>query len=107
MEDSPKNLSRHQYGDLLFIHRNRVTMATLRKANMITMTSLAARGYLRRVGTGEDTEIMLTPAGEMALKTYTDATMYERKAESDITERCARLLRHSRRIVEMGERKVG
>ena len=95
----PRNLSRLQYGDLRYIHRNKMTMAHLRSANLTTMTSLAYRGYLRRVGTLENGEIFLTPEGEEALKSYETATLYTKERESDPTERCLRLLRHSRRNV--------
>lgn len=95
------NLSRLQYGDLRFIHRNRVTMGRLRSANLTTLTSLAYRGYLRRTGAGEDADVFLTPEGEMALDAYESATLNTKARESDLTERCLRLLRHSRRVVTM------
>ena len=96
-----QNLSRLQYGDLRFIHRNRVTMGHLRLANLTTLTSLAYRGYLRRSGAGEDAEVLLTPEGETALSAYEDAALNTKARESDLTERCLRLLRHSRRVVAM------
>ena len=98
---SLQNLSRLQYGDLKYIHRNRVTMGHLRLANLTTLTSLAYRGYLRRVGASDDAEIFLTPEGEAALDAYESATMNTKARESDLTERCLRLLRHSRRVVAM------
>lgn len=97
------NLSRHQYGDLLYISRNRPTMHQLRLANMNTLTSLAQRGYLFKVGPTDDSEVMLTKAGEEALRLYQQAGMNERMHEADITERCLRLLRYSRRLVMMSK----
>jgi hypothetical protein len=99
------NLSRFQYGDLKYIFHNRVTMASLRKANMTTLSSLAYRGYLRRVGMTDDSEVFLTPAGEAALKRYGEATMNTRQHERELTDRCLRLLKHSRRIVSMQQVK--
>jgi hypothetical protein len=96
-----QNLSRLQYGDLRFIHHNRITIGHLRLANLTTLTSLAYRGYLRRVGMGEDADVLLTQEGEAALDAYESATLNTKARESDLTERCLRLLRHSRRVVAM------
>jgi hypothetical protein len=40
---------------------------------MTTMTSLAYRGYLRKFGSGDDAQVLLTQAGEEALRTYEEA----------------------------------
>ncbi len=98
MSDQPiKNLSRHQYGDLKFIHHNAPSLSYLRKAHASTLSSLAYRGYLRRHGTGDSAVILLTPAGQEALAAYEKATLNERVREGELTERCMRLLQYSRR----------
>ena len=95
------NLSRHMYNDLRFIHEHHMTVAHLRMANMTTMTAIAARGYLRKIGQGEEAEILLTQAGEDALGRYSGTEMNLRKHEAEITERCLQLLKHTRRVVAM------
>lgn len=100
MPESPKlpnNLSRHQYGTLKFIRHNAPSIVYLHRAHANTLGSLAYRGYLRRVGTGDSAVVMLTSAGENAYLTYDTASLNERAKEKDLTERCMRLLQHSRR----------
>lgn len=101
--DPIRVLSRHQYGTLLFIFSNKVTMEYLRHAHANTLGSLAYRGYLKLVGTGDHQEVELTKAGDEALRTYREATLNERIHEGELTDRCLRLLRHGRRqaLVQM------
>lgn len=95
-------LSRHQYGTLKFIHDNKVTMAYLRHAHANTLGSIAQRGYLQKSGQGDDAEIFLTKAGVEALRLYMTASLNERTHEGELTERCLRLLKHTRgRVVHM------
>ena len=95
-------LSRHQYGTLKFIHDSHVTLAYLRHAHANTLGSIAQRGYLQKVSTGDESPIVLSKAGEEALRLYATATMNERSHEGELTDRCLRLLRHVRaRVVHM------
>lgn len=103
--DLPKNLSRHQYGDLKFIHSHTPTLGYLRKAQANTLSSLAYRGYLRRHGSGDEALVFLTALGEEALASYEKASLNERKIEKELTERCMRLLQHSRRQNVVGMKK--
>lgn len=97
----PQNLSRYQYGTLKFISENAPTLAYLRKAHQTTLGSLAYRGYLRRMGSGETAGVFLTESGDRALMEYRQATLNERKHEFELTERCLSLLKHSRRVHQM------
>jgi hypothetical protein len=99
----PLNLSRHQYGTLKFIHEHEVTLAYLKKAHANTLGSLAYRGYLRKVGSGEMAQVFLTEEGIGVLKLYKEAAMNERQHEHELTERCLRLIQHSRRIAVMSK----
>lgn len=94
----PQNLSRHQYKTLRFIVNHDVTMRTLRKAHGTTLGSLGLRGLLRRVGPGDDAKVMVTDAGLIALASYNEDKMNERKSDHDLTDRCLRLIQHSRRL---------
>jgi hypothetical protein len=77
-----------------------VSPGHLHLANLTTLTSLAYRGYLRACyGRGPD--VLLTQEGEAALDAYESASLNTKARESDLTERCQRLLRHSRRVVAM------
>ena len=98
LPQKPRNLSRHQYGTLKFIANNHVTLTYLRHAHGNTLGSCAYNGWIAKTGKGlgDDAEIVLTHAGKEALRTYTEATMNERSHEGDLTERCLRLLTHSR-----------
>ena len=98
-QEPPKNLSRHQYGSLRFIHTNKVTFSYLRNAHANTLGSLAQRGYLQRLGAGDDALITLSPSGEAALRSYSQGSLNERAHEGELTERCQRLLKHVRRNV--------
>ena len=99
----PLNLSRHQYRTLKFINGHDVTLVHLRKAHANTLGSLAYRGYVRQVGTSNDAPVFLTESGLEALKSYEQVGMNERGHEGELTERCIRLLRHSRRIAVMSK----
>jgi hypothetical protein len=99
----PLNLSRHQYGTLKFIHEHDVTLAHLKRAHGNTLGSLAYRGYLRKVGSSDAAQVFLTEDGIGALKLYKDAGMNERQHEHELTERCQRLIQHSRRIAVMSK----
>jgi len=92
--ETPRNLSRHQYGSLKFIAHNNVTLEYLRHAHANTLGSLAERGYLERSGE----LIVLSQSGKLALDTYSQASLNERGHEGELTERCLRLLKHTRRI---------
>ena len=96
----PPSLSRHQYGSLRFIAKNNVTMEYLRNAHANTLGSLAYRGYLKLsgVGIGDKAVVILTQSGAEALLYYERATMNERTHEGELTDRCLRLLKHSRRV---------
>jgi len=93
----PKNLSRHQYGTMRFLAHNKVTMSYLRVAHANTLGSLAYRGYLVRLGPGDDAEVALTKSGEEALRYYEQASLNERGHEGELTDRCQRLLKYSAR----------
>ena len=93
-----RNLSRHQYGTLKFIKENHVTLTYLRHAHAGTLYSVISNGWVARHGTGDKAEITLTKAGEDTLRIYTEASINERKSEADLTDRCQRLLAHSRRL---------
>jgi hypothetical protein len=98
-----RGLSRHQFGTLKFINDNKVTMGYLKIAHANTLGSLAWRGYLfiTSNGAGDKAIVGLTPEGEKALRSYTSASINERQHEHELSERCLRLLRHSRRVVAM------
>lgn len=91
-----RTLSRHQYGTLKFISHNRVTLEYLRVAHANTLGSIAQNGWIVRKGAGEKAEVVLTKSGEEQLRIYTHATLNERSHEGELTERCLRLLAHSR-----------
>ncbi len=91
--DLIRNLSRHQYGSLKFIHDNHVSLDYLRNAHANTLGSLAERGYLQRDGEN----VVLSQAGIDALHVYTHASLNERAHEGELTDRCMRLLKHVRR----------
>lgn len=95
--EKPRNLSRHQYGTLKFIHENQVTLAYLRHAHANTLGSIAYWKWITLEGVGDDAQVNLTKAGLAELETYTRATLNERATEGDITERCMRLLKYARR----------
>ena len=98
----PRNLSRHQYGTLKFIHSNHVTLEYLRHAHANTLGSLAYNGWIMKRGSGEKAEVVLTGAGEEQLRIYSHASINERQHERELTDRCLRLLAHARgRVVSM------
>lgn len=103
---STRNLSRFQYGTLRFIYDHNPTLAYLRKAHQTTLGSLAYRGYLRRLGSGETASIMLTDDGYAALVEYNDAKLNERQHEFELTERCLNLLKHSRRVHQIDSKSA-
>ena len=92
-----KPLSRHQYGSLRYFSKGSVTLDQLRNAHATTLGSLLIRGYLQKQGS----VIVLTKRGGEALRLYDQATINERSHEGDLTERCLKLLRYSRRVVAM------
>lgn len=97
-----RTLSRHQYGTLKFINDNHVTLEYLRHAHANTLGSIAYNGWIVKRGAGESAEVVLTKAGEEQLKIYTHASLNERSHEAELTERCRRLIMHSRgRLVAM------
>lgn len=104
MPEPPKlrNLSRHQYGTLKFIHEHNVTLSYLGRAHANTLGSLAYHGWIRRVGTGESALIMLTARGEEELQSYVLGGMNERQKAGELTERVRRLLHVSRVIAMKG-----
>lgn len=92
-QDRPfRNLSRHQYGTLKFIADNHVTIEYLRHAHANTLGSVAYNGWVVKRGS----EVVLTKTGEEQLRIYNQATINERQHEGELTERCKRLLAHSR-----------
>lgn len=97
-DNTPRNLSRHQYRTLRYIKNHQVTMAALRRAHGNTLGSLAQNDYIRRIGAGDGAEVVLTQRGLTALDSYNESGMNERKHAADVTERCLRLLRHVRNI---------
>lgn len=98
----PRNLSRHQYGMLKFISENHVTRAYLRHAHGGTLWSVLYQRWAIATGPGKDDDpIVLTKDGQAELDAYQRASMPERSHEAELTERCQRLLKHSKRIVAM------
>jgi hypothetical protein len=91
-----RNLSRHQYGTLKFIHNHNVTLKYLRRCHANTLGSLAYQGWIRRSGTGDDALIFLTNEGETELLSYERGGMNERRVEGELTDRVRRLLRLTR-----------
>lgn len=91
-----RTLSRHQYGTLRFINDNHVTLGYLRHAHANTLGSIAYNGWITKRGSGEDAEVVLTKSGDEQLRTYSHATMNERSHEAELTDRCRRLLMHTR-----------
>ena len=97
-----RNLSRHQYGTLKFINDNHVPLSYLRHAHGNTLGSVAYNGWIAKRGSGENAEVVLTKAGEEQLRIYMQASLNERSHEADLTERCQRLLMHTRaQVVRM------
>src|SRR5262245_15226482 len=96
--DIKLDLSHHQFCTLRYINDHVLTMHHLRLAHATTLGSLAYRGYLRKVGSGEGAQIMLTDAGLQALHGYSEDRFNARSREGDLTERCQRLILHSRRM---------
>jgi hypothetical protein len=96
MKNPLRNLSRHQYGTLRFIAQNHVTIEYLRNAHANTLGSIAYNGWIVKKGTGEKAEVVLTKSGEEELRTYNEASLNERQHEGELTDRCMRLLAHSR-----------
>lgn len=96
MKNPLRNLSRHQYGTLRFIAQNHVTIEYLRHAHANTLGSIAYNGWIMKKGTGEKAEVVLTKSGEEELRMYNEASLNERQKEGELTERCLRLLAHSR-----------
>lgn len=101
MSEQPIRLSLHQYGTLKFIRSHRVTLNYLRRAHATTLGSLAYRELICKTSSGDEAEVILTPAGEEAFKSYSNASLNERSHEGELTERCLRLLQHARRIAVM------
>lgn len=100
-EYQPRSISRHQYGMLKFIHENKVTRAYLRHANGGTLGSVAYWHWIASTGPSDDDLVFLTKEGEVELEAYSRATFRERTTEGELTERCQRLLKYSRRVVPM------
>lgn len=96
MKPPLRNLSRHQYGTLKFISQNHVTIEYLRNAHANTLGSLAYNNWIAKKGTGEKAEVVLTKSGEDELRMYNEASLNERLHEGELTDRCMRLLQHSR-----------
>jgi hypothetical protein len=97
-DEKPRNLSRHQYGSLKFIAENKVSLAYLRNFHANTLGSIAYWGWIVVNGNSDDSIVSLTPLGEHELKSYQQASFNERSHESDLTDRCQRLLKHARRL---------
>lgn len=103
MSDNASRLSMHQYGTLKYIRNHRVTLGYLRKAHATTLGSLAQRELICKTSSGDEAEVILTPAGEEAFKCYHNASLNERSHEGNLTDRCMRLLQHARRIAVIGK----
>jgi len=101
-DNAPRNLSRHQYRTLRYIRDHRIGMASLRHAQGNTIGSLAYNDYIRRLGSGEAADVIITQRGADALAAYEQGGMNERLHEGEVTQRCLRLLKHVRRIAETG-----
>lgn len=100
-EDKARNLSRHQYGTLKYIAENKVTLAYLRHAHANTLGSIAYWNWIAVQGKDDNSLVVLTKSGQEQLYIYTHASLNERGKEGELTARCLRLLKHTRRVVEM------
>jgi hypothetical protein len=82
-------ISRNQYAAMRKIARGTFTVEYLRWCKDATAFSLFKRGYIGRQGD----YIVFTPAGYSVYEKYAKGEPPERKAEADITERTANLLK--------------
>lgn len=101
----PRNMSRYQYGLLKYVRNNHVTLEQLRVAHGTTLGSVAYWGWIARTSSNDDSPIVLTKTGRAELEAYEAADLPIRSTEGELTERCLRLLMHSRRnkVVELAK----
>lgn len=94
----PTMISRHQYGTLRYVRDHQPTVAELRDINNLTLGSLGHWHWTRLNGSGEHATLTITPLGIEVLRAYEGADVNRRLHEAEMTERCLRLLRYSRRL---------
>lgn len=91
-------LSRAQIGTLRYIHTHDVRTGHIEEVHAGTIYSLLYRKYVVRQGDA----ILVSAAGEKAIREYDSSAWRERARPGPLTERVERMLRYARAVRSAG-----